>query len=148
VPEAECSGFVPKVANAIGEDVGGEGAGFEGVHVTVNRRVGLGDLGFGGGEFFSLLAGGVDRGLLIGFGGAGDQFGVAVEVDQRGEDGVFEGVGAQAFTGAGLLAVALGGPAGVVAIAVPFPVGGHAREVEREGWPVATARRWLVRHDR
>ena len=48
------------------------GAGFEGVHVAVDGGVGLGDLGFGGGEFFSVLASGVSRVLLTGFEGAGD----------------------------------------------------------------------------
>jgi hypothetical protein len=47
----------------------------------------------------------------------------------RAVDGVFEGVGAEAFAGAAVFAVALGGPAGVVAVSVPFAVGGDANVV-------------------
>jgi hypothetical protein len=47
--------FAAEVADSVGEDVGGEGAGFESVHVAVDGRFGLGDLGFGGSQLVLLL---------------------------------------------------------------------------------------------
>ncbi|MDA8290721.1 MAG: hypothetical protein M0Z33_03450 [Actinomycetota bacterium] len=65
-------------------------------------------------------------GDLLGLDGDGacDEVGVGVEGDEGIEDGGFDDIGADAFSVAGGLAVALAGEAGVVAVAMPSSGGG------------------------
>ena len=48
--------------------------------------------------------------------------------EERGEDGLFEHVRADAFAGTGVVAIALGGRAGVVAVVVAAPAGDEPGE--------------------
>ena len=108
------------------EHVFGDGAGFEGVHVALDGGFGLFQLSFGGGELVLVELGDVGSVASLGGDGSFEEFGVGIDGQEGGEDGLFEDVGADAFAGAGVFAVTLAGPAGVVAVAVSFAASGRA----------------------
>src|SRR5690606_35911452 len=104
---AELGDAVAEVAESFAAGGGVEGAGLEGGEVAVRRGLGLGELGGDGGELGSVLvAGGFGSDVGLG-GGAFEQVGVVVGVEQCGDDGVFEVVGADPAGGA--VAVVLAG---------------------------------------
>jgi hypothetical protein len=87
----------------------GEGAGLEGVHVALDGGLGFGQLGVGGRQLVVSLAHGERGGVVVRLQRAGNELGIAVEIDERGEDRVFEGVCSEAFCSASRLPVALSG---------------------------------------
>src|SRR5262249_53563707 len=100
-----------------GEGLLVEGASLERAEVAIDGLLGLGEFGFDGGE----LAGAVGVGGAGAAPGCGDDVGdelvvVAVEGDQRGQDGRVDRVGVEAGGVASVVAVAQAGEAGVVAV--------------------------------
>lgn len=85
---------------------------FELVSERLDGGFGLLQLGFGGGDLVLVEPGGGGGVFGLGDDGPFEQFGVGVEGEQGGEDGLFEDLGADAFAGAGVFAVALAAPAG------------------------------------
>ncbi|HMC43052.1 MAG TPA: hypothetical protein VKI20_08580, partial [Acidimicrobiales bacterium] len=110
---------MPSSRDALGEQVLGEGAVLEGLHVALDSGLSALEFGFDGAAFLVVLAGRRGR-LLASF---GEHPGEGVELDERVKDGGFEGVGSDAFAGAGGPAVAAAAPAHVVAVAVALASG-------------------------
>ncbi|UGT45369.1 hypothetical protein LTV02_19130 [Nocardia yamanashiensis] len=142
--ELACLG--PQFAESSGEELGVEGAVFEGVQVPVDRLLSFGELGGDGVQFDAGFATGIAVASLLGGDGLADQIVPgAVEIAQGFQNGRVDGVGVESGEVALVGVIAGTVEAGVIAVGAGASGGAGADHGPPATWAAQTSGQQIVR---